>query len=194
MDIEPGQTREYHIRVSLKPTAGNAPLTGFFGVIRSRTVEIDPLLSTLQAWRKTNFGDYHGTGNRANDADFDSDGVPNLEEYVNGTDPKVNETTLNTNNGLYAFKPVTNQAPFKFRLAMHPDAMNDTKVRVTVQMSTGLTGWATLTSRTGGGSWSSLQPDFTVPQNGVTNFLFSTTYTPTNTKKFFIRLRAEELP
>ena len=43
--------------------------------------------SPLQAWRLANFGTVAGTGNTADAADFDDDGLPNLTEWAFGTDP-----------------------------------------------------------------------------------------------------------
>lgn len=46
----------------------------------------DPL-TALEAWRQTYFGDYTETGEFANLADFDKDGISNILEYAFGTDP-----------------------------------------------------------------------------------------------------------
>ncbi len=166
-------------------TTGATPVT---------RITIVPNYTPLQQWRVTHFGSPDGAGSRANNADYDGDGVPNLVEYATGTNPTLRETTLNTNNGLYILPITGPQAPLKCRLAMTAVALSDPKLKLTVQMSSGLTGWATLTSRTGGGAWTGLQPDFAIPLNGVTTHIFTTSYTPQNTKKFFLRLKVEELP
>jgi len=44
-------------------------------------------LTALEEWRLRNFGDATGTGNRANDADYDSDGLSNILEFGLGTSP-----------------------------------------------------------------------------------------------------------
>jgi len=44
-------------------------------------------LTTLQIWRRDNFGVTIGSGNTVDDADFDNDGLSNLLEYGLGTSP-----------------------------------------------------------------------------------------------------------
>jgi hypothetical protein len=55
-------------------------------------------LSTLQQWRQTNFGTTNGTGNAADDADPDGDGLTNASEFVAGTDPKNASSLLRVNS------------------------------------------------------------------------------------------------
>ena len=43
--------------------------------------------TAIETWRKFYFGDYHNTGNGADNFDFDSDGVKNGAEFAFGTDP-----------------------------------------------------------------------------------------------------------
>ncbi len=44
-------------------------------------------LSGIETWRQTNFGTTANSGNAADTADPDSDGLPNLVEYATGTNP-----------------------------------------------------------------------------------------------------------
>jgi len=57
---------------------------------------------TIESWRLDHFGNATGTGNRADTADFDSDGKSNLLEFAFGTDPTVSTTGELTMSGTYA--------------------------------------------------------------------------------------------
>ena len=48
--------------------------------------------SALDSWRLAQFGTTSNTGDAANDADWDSDGLSNLMEFALGTDPKSSTT------------------------------------------------------------------------------------------------------
>ncbi|MGJ8725374.1 MAG: S8 family serine peptidase [Roseibacillus sp.] len=48
--------------------------------------------TALESWRLTHFGTTEGTGNFADDADFDNDGNVNLLEFATATDPKVSNS------------------------------------------------------------------------------------------------------
>lgn len=152
-----------------------------------------PNYTALQHWRVANFGAPDAAGLRANDADFDKDGVSNLVEYLAGTNPAASEPALNTSNALTILPFFSTASPLKCRLITGNAATADPKVRATIQISTGLTGWATLASRTGGGSWTGNIPISPVTGD-FTNHVFTTTYTPLNTPKFYLRLKVEELP
>ena len=152
-----------------------------------------PNYTSLQQWRVTHFGAPDSTGLRANDADFVGDGVPNLVEYLIGTNPVAGEPALNTANALTVLPLPNSATPLKLRFLSGNAANADPKVRATIQISTGLTGWVTLASRTGGGAWTGNIPISPVVGNFTTH-LFTTTYTPGNTPKFYARLKVEELP
>ena len=47
-------------------------------------------LTSMQSWRSTHFGTISNSGNTADTADFDNDGVTNLMEFAFGTDPTSN--------------------------------------------------------------------------------------------------------
>ena len=49
---------------------------------------VEPALTDLQAWRLANFGTIDNTGDAANEADPDGDGLNNENEFMAGTDPK----------------------------------------------------------------------------------------------------------
>ena len=52
------------------------------------------MLSPLETWRLTNFGNSANTGAGADLNDFDKDGIPNLLEYAFGLNPKQNSAGL----------------------------------------------------------------------------------------------------
>ena len=156
-------------------------------------VTIVPDYTPLQAWRADYFGAPDGTGLRANNADYDTDGVPNLVEYITGTNPAAAEPGLNTANALTVLPFASSGSALRLRFLTGNEAMTDPKVRVSVQISSGLTGWTTPATRTGGGPWTGLMPQSPVTGN-YTNHLFTTTYTPANTTQLYARLKVEELP
>jgi hypothetical protein len=51
------------------------------------TYEEDQVTSPLETWRQDNFGIISDSGDAADDADPDGDGVTNINEYTAGTDP-----------------------------------------------------------------------------------------------------------
>ncbi len=157
-------------------------------------VTILPNYTPLQQWRVDHFGAPDATGDRANDADFDHDGVPNLVEYALGANPAAAEPALNDARALTLLPFTTASSPVKFRLVVADGALGDPKVRLTVQRSTGLGEWTAVASRTGGGTWTGLQPDVAIPGGGIITHVFTTTDTPQNTPRLFLRLHAEELP
>jgi len=53
------------------------------------TITVNVPLTVLENWRLTFFNNSSNTGEFANTADFDKDGVPNLLEFAFGTDPRV---------------------------------------------------------------------------------------------------------
>ncbi|MBI2511328.1 MAG: immunoglobulin domain-containing protein [Opitutae bacterium] len=64
---------------------------GSFVVSSPYTLTVD--LSPRQTWRQQNFGTIANTGNAADSADPDSDGLSNLVEYALGLDPNVASAT-----------------------------------------------------------------------------------------------------
>ncbi|RYD63875.1 MAG: hypothetical protein EOP83_11075 [Verrucomicrobiaceae bacterium] len=147
----------------------------------------------MEAWRLEYFGNIDATGKRGNDADYDGDGVANIIEYVTGTNPAVANAAENNASQLSLIGPASSASPLKFRVTLDSAAMNNPKVKITLQLTTGLVSWLSLTSRTGV-SWSGLQPDFAISQGDSTACIFTTTYTPQNTKKCFVRMKVEEVP
>jgi hypothetical protein len=156
-------------------------------------VTIVPNYTPLQQWRVNHFGAPDGTGQYANDADYDNDGVTNLTEYVAGTNPEKAETGLYASNTL-TLGPVTSpQAPVTFNLVMSNAALTDSHLRVTVLQSSDLKTWSTQASHTGGGAWTGTQPLLGVGSTHTTH-IFTPGYTTQSKPRLYLRLKAEELP
>lgn len=216
--VAPGGTQTLGIRFAVRPGALSAPVTRFFislksiagypqdGISSARNIPLsfpngaNPVLVTLvpdytplQQWRVEHFDAPDGTGVRANDADYDRDGVSNLLEYVAGTNPTRPETDLNAANTLALLPVTSSQSPVKFRLVMGNTAYADPKVRVTILQSADLKTWATQTSHTGMTSWTGSQP---VISSGSTHtsLEFTPGFTSQNKSRVFFSLKAEELP
>ncbi|MDB6072058.1 MAG: hypothetical protein JWL81_3229 [Verrucomicrobiales bacterium] len=218
--IAPSAIFPHSIRLTITPNALQSGTTRFFVTLTSMTgtaqdgqnavvpgegqpvrmtgntsvlVTIVPDYTPLQAWRAKHFGAPDALGQRANDADWDHDGVLNLVEYATGTDPTTAESALNEANALTLLPLATPQSLVKFRLVMDNAALSDSKLRVTIQQSTGLNVWSTQTSHAGATSWTGSQP---VPGVGPerTTLTFTPGFTPQTAPKYFLRLKAEELP
>ncbi len=215
-----GANSVFEIRVKLKPNAASSAVQRFYVdylADSSRWTAIDaagasdttaqrmkekpaylPTLfvvsSALSSWRFTHFSTPNGTGNAANDFDYDNDGLPNLVEYAMGTDPKIATVDLNQVKILTLIPPATPASFVGYQLSLNNAAMADTKLKVTIQRSFNLgNDWVALSSRVGGSSWSGLAPVSTVDGDS-TSHNFTTNLTGSNTPRFFIRLIVEELP
>ena len=126
----------------------------------------------------------------ANDADPDGDHLPNIMEHVMGRDPNsrlgvgsnvpLELTSRGTSNSLLAHMVLLNTY--------------DNKVRLTIQYSTTLASWTTLATRTGTGAWSVTPFSTTALAGGRTRFEFNTAAFPILTPKYYLRVKAEELP
>lgn len=88
-DTPPLENTTYHYRVRASNTNGDS----FYTNVASATTL--PYTS-LQNWRQTHFATYTESGNAANNADPDNDGLTNLTEYALGTDPT---SAANPNGG-----------------------------------------------------------------------------------------------
>ncbi len=85
-------------------------------------------LTALQQWRQTNFGTTSGTGDAADNADPDGDGMTNAEEFTAGTDPRdagsmfrVSDATVDGSDVLLSFPTVTGKT---YRLERSDDLLN----------------------------------------------------------------------
>jgi FG-GAP-like repeat len=209
---------QFQIRLKLKPTAASSAVQRFFvdyfpessrwaALDTAGVSDISPVRlidgqsypgtlfvvsapSALDTWRFTNFNTYDATGPAANDADPDGDGNSNLVEYVMGQSPT-------SSGGIGASSPI-GLTPGGLNTALIADlrllTTYDSKVRLTLQQSTSLNTWTTLSTRTGTGAWTGTVPTTTSLSGGRTRFNFNTGAIPATTPKYFLRLVAEELP
>ena len=95
-------------------------------------------LTGIASWRQTHFGSSEATGNAANTADPDGDGVANLLEYALAGDPMVAEHDI---------LPVQGVAGGKLTLAF--DRISDGVLAYEVQASDDFVTWSTIWTSTG---------------------------------------------
>ena len=98
------------------------------------------VLTGLQTWRQEHFGTTDNTGNAADSADPDSDGIPNLLEYATGRDPMAAST------------PVLTLGSSAGSLTVTYTRIADTSLTYTVQGVNDVGGtptWATVATSTG---------------------------------------------
>jgi hyaluronate lyase len=69
-------------------TLRTLPVQWLGGLSSGATVNVT-VLTPVETWRQSNFGTTANTGQSADSADFDGDGLTNLLEYAFATDPKV---------------------------------------------------------------------------------------------------------
>ena len=209
--ISPGATQDVHIRLTLTAGAATSPNARFFiscprftgieqdGFNVNETVGVQspasvlvtaiPAPGPLQQWRMTHFGTYQGTGPAANDADPDGDGMVNIMEYLNSQSPNV--------HGGLGFSPVVGLGIVNGSAIPNLRLLTsyDSKIRLTLQASSNLTSWQNISTRTGTGAWSGIVPSSSLLSGGGrTRWEFDGGYTTSIFRKYYFRLKAEELP
>jgi len=74
-------------------------LSGYGCILSTSGSTLSLTVVTLQEqWRFTNFGTIANTGNAADDADPDGDGMPNAQEFIAGTNPNDSSSMLRVSN------------------------------------------------------------------------------------------------
>ena len=111
------------------------------------------ILDKLQEWREDNFGDFENEGDGANNAEGDSDGLSNLQEFAFGLDPNANDASPLEVTGSDSFKPGIQILNIDFsdgltattRFVRYKDAAS-IGLTYTAQFSNDLTSWESQTA------------------------------------------------
>ncbi|MEO0055805.1 MAG: hypothetical protein RLZZ50_1752, partial [Verrucomicrobiota bacterium] len=134
------------------------------------TLTIASPLSALESWRQQYFSSADNSGNGADQADFDSDGIVNLMEYALGSDPTVANSSLVSvgREGNFLTLTYSRRSPA------------DPAITYTVQGSSDLNaGFTAATGNTSGGNPSVYTDDVDISATGTRRFLrLSVTYAP----------------
>jgi hypothetical protein len=161
----------------LRLTAGDGAITTFDDTTADVTAG-SPLLS----WRDLHFGTTDGSGDAANLADKDQDGLENLIEYALLTSPVQSNPS-----------PFTlGSSPGQITLTLGRDpSRND--VSVFIEASATLTGtWSAIASSSSGGAFVPLAPDVTIGETGSGPVAVTATVnTLTGPPARFFRVRVE---
>ena len=137
---------------SLRLTASDGAITTFDDTTANVTVG-GPMLS----WRQTYFGTTSATGNSANDADSDGDGLKNIVEYALLTSP--------VQAGGAPFSVASN--PGNMILTVNRDATH-TDATITIEAATTLGGtWTPIARSTAGAAFTALVAEASVNETGV---------------------------
>jgi autotransporter-associated beta strand protein len=136
-------------------------------------------LTPIETWRQANFGSAANTGNGADGADPDKDGIPNVMEYGLGMNPNVS-----TQTGLPTYSVPVNTGVISFGRNLAA-----TDVTYIVQASSNLTSWTNLATRAAGaGSWSAIAPGAVVTDPGSGAVSVQDNVTVTAQPKRFMRV------
>jgi hypothetical protein len=170
--IDTGVTFSASGTYRLRLTVGDGAITTFDET--TATVSVGgPMLT----WRQTFFGTTSASGDSANTADSDRDGLPNIVEYALLTSPTQS-------NG----SPITaTSAANSITLGVNRDPAR-TDVTITIEAVTVLGGtWVPVARSTNGGAFTALVPEASVVETGsgtvATSITINTTSTPTG--RFF---------
>ncbi len=178
----------------LTPVTPGAGVPGNLSTSRATLVTLSPPRTPLDNWREWYFGAWDAsTGTAANNADPDGDGVPNLVEFIHGTNPLLHDAAGNAQRGLTLLPLPNLQTPVKLRFSTDDAAWPEARVRISLQQGTTTGSWSTLATRAGG-AWSGLVPMSVSQPEGRTDHLFNLPQTPASAPRSFFRLKVEELP
>lgn len=178
------------LRVTLNAGVNTVRATAATGNPRLDYLKVTPLVTTtpIEAWRQSKFSNSANTGNAADDADPNHNGIINLLEYALGGDPAGN--TTGTGILPQAERGAGNQLQIRFTRYL-----DRSDLTLTVQAADFLTGpWTDLASSTAGGAFT---PAFRATETGTGNtrsVVVTDLYPmddPAHSKRF-MRLKAEK--
>jgi len=143
--------------IGINSTAQNSALEYGANGNTARTVfsfQIEADAKPVDSWRLANFGSSDQTGDFANDADYDHDGVKNLIEYALGTNP-TSGIGANGSSALPAAIQHDADPLLNDRLAIQFTIPNPNPSDITyvVQSSDDLATWNDIASKTGTADW-----------------------------------------
>ena len=149
--VDTGVTFDSTGNYRMRLTVSDGAITTFDDTMANVTV------GGLLSWRQTNFGTTSSSGNSANDADGDGDGLKNIIEYALLTSPTV--------AGSAPFTVAATPGNFVINLNRDP-ARND--ATITIEAATTLGGtWTPIARSTNGGAFTSLAPEASVVETGA---------------------------
>ena len=174
--VDTGVTFDATGNYRLRLTASDGAITTFDDTTANITV------GAILSWRQANFGTTSSTGNSANTADMDGDGLVNLVEYALLTSP--------TASGGAPFAVVSNPGNIVLtvnRNSAHADAT------IIIEAATTLGGtWTAIARSTTGGAFTSLVPETTVNETGSGTISAAITVTTASTPNGrFFRVKVE---
>ena len=174
--VDTGVTFETTGNYRLRLTASDGAITTFDDTTANVTV------GAILSWRQTHFGTTSSTGNSANTADMDGDGLVNLVEYALLTSP--------TAPGGAPLAVTT--TPGNFIVTVNRDAAH-ADATITLEAATVLGGsWTAIARSTSGGAFTSLAPEATVSETGSSPIAAAITVTTASTPAGrFFRVKVE---
>ena len=111
-------------------------------------------LPPVESWRQTNFGPAAtNSGNAADTADPDHDGLPNLLEYALGGNPNSSDSA--------SIAPIIDAADGTLKISFGCNSAH-TDITYIVQSTNDLTNWTDIAQSTGGGAFTALVAGITV--------------------------------
>ncbi|MCP5536332.1 MAG: choice-of-anchor D domain-containing protein [Akkermansiaceae bacterium] len=140
-------------------------------------------LGPLASWRKTHFGSSADSGNGANNADPDADGMKNLVEYALGGNPNINDST--------AIRPVHSEdANGRLSIQFNRYPLK-TDINYIVQATNDLSAWPEIAISTAGAATTNTAA-FSVVESGSSPVQVIVTDSEIPTTRRFLRLKIVE--
>jgi len=141
--------QDIHSVSIVMPVANHTSIVGVRTDVASEYEEINGTsLTALQIWRDTYFDTIANTGNAADHADPDGDGLSNLVEYALGTRPDNTDGEQGA-----ASAPALLLSADRPRLSFKTPSAPPTEITYRVQSSGDLVTWKTVATKTGASAW-----------------------------------------